>query len=78
MRRGGGRDHAPVALAETGVVLGEMLRRALADRLAAQAARRTEAPGPEGRWAGDDGGGGSADDPDLGEGGRVRGEALVQ
>ncbi|KQW31140.1 hypothetical protein ASE36_02325 [Rhizobium sp. Root274] len=56
MRRAGGRGHAPVALEETGLVLGEMLRRALAQRLAAQAVRRTDAPEPEEWQAIDDGG----------------------
>lgn len=55
MRRGGGRDHARVALEEIGVVLGAMLRRALADKLA-RGARAAEGSGFEGRRSGDDGG----------------------
>lgn len=58
MRRGGGQGHAPVALEETGAALGEMLRRALADRLARAARGDADGSELEGRRAGDDGGGG--------------------
>jgi hypothetical protein len=55
------------ALQETGTMLGTLLRRALAERLAVQAARRVEALGLDGRRTGGEGGAsGDADGIDRG------------
>lgn len=56
MRRGSGRGSVERgALQETGTVLGDLLRRALAERLAVQGARRVEARGLDGRRTGGEG-----------------------
>jgi hypothetical protein len=56
VRRGSGRGSVErVALQETGTMLGDLLRRALAERLA-QAAVVAEGPTQPGRQAGDRGG----------------------
>ena len=67
MRRGSGRGHEPVALEKTGAMLGDLLRRALAERLAVHGARRVEARGLNGRRTGGEGGAsGDADGIDRG------------
>lgn len=56
MRRGSGRGSVERgALQETGTMLGDLLRRALAERLAVQGARRVEARGLDGRRTGGEG-----------------------
>lgn len=67
MRRGGGGGaRTGVALEETGMMLGDLLRRALVDRLA-RVARGDSGAGPKGRRTDDGDAGG-----DAGRAGRFR------
>lgn len=69
MRRGGGGGaRTGVALEETGMMLGDLLRRALVDRLA-RVARGDSGAGPKGRRADDDDGDAGGD---TGRAGRFR------